>query len=55
MYQCASTDNGIIVNFHLSSNLGSITNDNIIMQYAVVSDVRISHDQAILAYNGFTF
>ena len=52
--QAATADNSKIVNLHFSGYLGSIPDDDMIFQYAVVSDMRVCHDQAVVSDYGFT-
>ena len=53
--QAAAADNSKIVNLHFSGYLGSIPDDDMIFQYAVVCNMGICHDQAIVSDNGFSF
>lgn len=55
VYEASAADDGVIVDDDFAGYLCRIGDNDVVADDTVVGDVRIGHDQAVAAYDGFTF
>ena len=55
VHEGASTDDGEVIDYDLSGQLGGIGHDDVIAQLAVVCDVAVRHDEVVVTDDGFAF
>ena len=55
VHEGATTDDGKVIDYDLSGQLGRIGHDDVIAQLAVVCDVAVRHDEVVVSDDGFAF
>ncbi len=55
VYQSAAADDGVVVDDDFAGELCGVGDDDVVAYAAVVGDVRVGHDQAVVAHDGAPF
>ena len=55
VYQTTAAYDSPVIYNDFACQLSSIGHDDMVMQYTVVCDVAVCHDEAVVAHNGFAF